>query len=352
MTELRFAILGTGFWARYQLAAWQELRGARCIALYNRTRAKAEALASEFAVPAVYDNAERLLQREKPDFVDVITDVHTHRPFVELAAAHGIPVICQKPLAPTLADARAMLEACQRSSVPLFVHENWRWQSPIRELKRVLDSGAIGRVFRARVAYTNSFPVFDNQPFLRELEQFILTDVGTHILDTTRMLFGEVHTLFCQTTRVHPDIRGEDVATVMLGMVSGATVTCEMSYASRVEQDRFPETFIFVDGDRGSAELAPDFWIRVTTADGTLARRYPLTTYAWADPCYTLVQGAGVACNANLLGALQGLSDAETTGQDNVKTLELVFGSYDSATTGRAICLNAGSVPPDLINEG
>lgn len=169
MKELRFAILGTGFWSRYQLAAWRELTGARCVALYNRTRAKAEILAQEFAVPAVYDIAEELIAREQPDFVDVITDVNTHRSFVELAAAHRTPVICQKPLAPTLADARAMVATCQQAGVPLFVHENWRWQTPLRELKRVMDANPVGRVFRARVTYSNSFPVFDNQPFLKEL---------------------------------------------------------------------------------------------------------------------------------------------------------------------------------------
>ena len=50
MKELRSAILGTGFWARYQLAAWREVPGAKCVALYNRTRAKADALAREFGV--------------------------------------------------------------------------------------------------------------------------------------------------------------------------------------------------------------------------------------------------------------------------------------------------------------
>jgi 4-hydroxy-3-polyprenylbenzoate decarboxylase len=96
-----------------------------------------------------------------------------------------------------------------------------------------------GTPFRARIDYCNSFPVFDNQPFLKELTEFILTDIGTHILDTARFLFGDVETLFCRTYRVHADIQGEDVATVMLGHVDGATVTCEMSYASRVEHDRF-----------------------------------------------------------------------------------------------------------------
>ncbi len=339
MTELRFAVIGTGFWARYQLAAWRELAGARCVALYNRTRAKAEKLAGEFGVPMVYDNAEELLRREQPDFVDIITDVNTHRGFVELAAAHQIPVICQKPLAPTLTDARAMVATCQQAGVPLFVHENWRWQTPLRELKTVLDTGRIGRVFRARVTYANSFPVFDNQPFLKELEQFILTDIGTHVLDTTRMLFGEATTLCCRTARVHSDIRGEDVATVMLGMTSGATVTCEMSYASRVEHDRFPETFVFTEGERGSVELGPDYWIRITTADGTQARRCPPPFYAWTDPRYTLAQSAGVACNANLLGALRGDHPAETTGVDNLKTLQLVFSAYESAASGATLKL-------------
>ena len=339
MTELRFAVIGTGFWARYQIAAWRELPGARCVALYNRTRAKAEKLAGEFGVPAVYDNAEELIRREKPDFVDIITDGNTHRGFVELAAAHRTPVICQKPLAPTLSDATAMLATCQQAGVPLFVHENWRWQTPLRELKTVLDTGQIGRVFRARVTYSNSFPVFDNQPFLKALEQFILTDIGTHVLDTTRMLFGEATTLCCRTARVHPDIRGEDVATVMLGMNSGATVTCEMSYASRVEHDRFPETFVFIEGDRGSAELGPDYWIRVTTADGTQARRCPPPFYAWTDPRYALAQSAGVACNANLLGALRGERPAETTGEDNLKTLQLVFSAYKSAASGATLKL-------------
>jgi predicted dehydrogenase len=344
MHELRFAIIGTGFWARYQLGAWRELADVRCVALYNRTRAKAENLAQEFGVPKVYDSAEELLHREKPDFVDIITDVSTHRRFVELAAAEKTPVICQKPLAPTLADARAMVAMCKQAGVPLFVHENWRWQTPLRELKHVLNSGLIGRVFRARVTYSNSFPVFDKQPSLKDLEQFILMDIGTHILDTTRLLFGEAATLFCRTARVHPDIRGEDVATVMLGMASGATVTCEMSYASRVEHDCFPETFVFIEGEEGSAELGMDFWIRVTTADGTKARRCPPPFYAWADPRYALAQTAGVACNDNLLGALRGVHPAETTGEDNLKTLQLVFSAYESAANEASIKL-AGSVP-------
>jgi predicted dehydrogenase len=119
-----------------------------------------------------------------------------------------------------------------------------------------------------------------------------------------------------------------------------------MSYASRVEHDRFPETYVMVEGELGSLELGPDYWLRITTKTGTNARRCPPAFYSWADPRYALVQGAGVACNANLLRAMRGEGPAETTGEDNLRTLELVFGAYDSARLGHAVTVKAD---PDLI---
>ena len=338
MANLRFAIFGTGFWSRFQLAGWRELEGVECVALYNRTRARAEALAHEWGVPAVYDDPEALLDREQVDFIDIITDLDTHSRFVHLAAARRIPVICQKPMAPSLPVAEQMVAACREAGVPFFVHENWRWQTPLRQLKQVLAEGRIGTPFRARIDMISGFPVFANQPFLKDLEQFILTDMGSHILDVARFLFGEAENLYCQVDRIHPDIKGEDVATVMMRMGGRTTVLCEMAYAENaLERDRFPETFVFVEGSRGSVELRPDYWIRVTTEDGTHAKRYPPPRYPWADPAYDIVQASIVPCNANLLRALRGDEAAETTGEDNLKTVRLVFAAYESATSGQVV---------------
>jgi predicted dehydrogenase len=339
MDELRFGVFGAGFWAPFHLAGWGEVEGAKCVALYNRTRWKAEKLAQQFHIPAVYDDPREMLEKERLDFVDCITAVDTHSTLVHLAAEHQLPVICQKPLAPSLEVARQMAEACRRGGVPLLVHENFRWQTPIRHLKTVLDEGRIGPVFRGRIQYANSFPVFDNQPFLKNLKQFILTDMGTHILDVARFLFGEAEALFCRTQRVHRDIQGEDVATVMMGMAGEATITCEISYATRMEHERFPETFAFVEGEQGSVELGPDYWIRVTTREGTQARRFPPPRYAWADPAYDVVHASIAACHADLLAALQGQKSAETSAEDNLKTLELVFAAYRSAECGQAVWL-------------
>jgi D-apiose dehydrogenase len=339
MRPLRFAIIGTGFWSRYQLASWRELPGVECVALFNRTRAKAAALAEEFNVPAVYDEVEALFHGERLDFIDIVTDVGTHEQFVTLAAQYKLPVICQKPMAPDLATARTMVNTCRQMGVSLFVHENWRWQAPIRAFKEVLTSGKLGRLVRGRIDYAHSFPVFDNQPFLKELEQFILTDIGTHILDVARFLWGEATELYCQTRRIHPDIKGEDVATVMMRMADGLTVTANMSYASRWEFDRFPETLIYVEGRAGGASLGLDGVLKVFTRDGVEQFRIQPKSYAWADPAYALIHASIVDCHRNLLGALRGEAPAETTGEDNLKTLELVFAAYDSAAEGRVIQL-------------
>ena len=339
MRNLRFAIFGTGFWSQFQLAAWQELEGVECVALYNRTRTRAEALAERFGIPAVYGDPEALLDQEQVDFIDVITAVETHRRFVHLAAEREVAVVCQKPMGGTLEQAEEMVAVCREGGVPFFVHENFRWQRPFREVKRVLDTGVIGKPFRGRIHFCSSFPVFDNQPFLKDLEQFMLTDVGSHTLDVVRFLFGEAHSLYCQTQQIHPDIKGEDVATVMMQMGEGITVTVEMSYASRTSFERFPETFLLIEGDKGSLELGREYVVRVTTEDGTHSRQYPPPRYAWADPAYDIVHASIVPCNANLLQALQGKGEAETTGADNLKTVHLVFASYESAASDKVIHL-------------
>ncbi|NDJ60692.1 MAG: Gfo/Idh/MocA family oxidoreductase [Chloroflexi bacterium] len=351
MSNLRFAMFGTGFWSRFQLAGWYEAGGVECVALYNRTRAKAEQLGQAWNIDKVYSDgeAEALLDNEQLDFVDICTNVETHYPFVKLAAERKLPVVCQKPMATTLAECEAMVAACREANVPLFINENWRWQQPLRDFKRMLDSGRIGKPFRARIHYVNSFPVFDNQPFLKELEQFILTDIGSHILDAARFLFGDAQTLYAHTYRAHPDIKGEDVATVMMTMGDDAlTVVCEMSYASRTEIERFPETYVYVEGHNGFLELGPDFWIRETTADGTLAKRYPPPRYPWADPAYDLIHASIVPTQADFVQALRGEGAAETTGDDNLKTMQLVFGSYESAASGQVITLPFTAGAPSL----
>lgn len=341
MKELKFAVLGCGFWSKFQIGAWSELEGVNLVAVYNRTRSKAEKIAEYFKVPHIYDNAEELFKNENLDFVDIITDVDTHAYFVELAVKHGIKhIICQKPMAPDFETAKQMVSVCRKAEAKLYIHENYRWQVPVRRFKQILDSGVIGKPFKARVSFLSGFPVFDNQPFLKDLDHFILTDMGSHVLDVIRFLFGECEELWCQTRAINNGIKGEDLATVMMRMKNGMPLYTELSYASVVEHDSFSTLHILVEGETGSVYLGPKFEIRTTTRKGTESEIVKFPSYSWADPDYIVNHESGIHINRNILEDIIGNNRAENTGEDNLETVRLIWACYESASTGNLVIIN------------
>jgi len=340
MKKMKFAVLGCGFWSKFQIGAWSELDGVELVAVYNRTLSKAQKIADYFKVPRVYDNPEELFANEQLDFVDIITDVDTHALFVAMVVKHGIKhIICQKPMAPDFETAKRMVKICRDAGAKLYIHENYRWQAPVRRFKQIVDSGVIGKPFNARVSFLSGYPVFDNQPFLMELDHFILTDMGSHVLDVVRYLFGECDELWCQTRAVNLGIKGEDLAVILMDMKNGMPVYTEMSYASIVEYDTFSTLNIIVEGEKGSVYLGPKFEIRTTTRQGTISEVVKFPSYPWADPDYIVNHESGIHINRNILEDIQGKTKAENSGTDNLETVRLIWASYNSAATGKKIKL-------------
>jgi predicted dehydrogenase len=338
MKKLKFAVLGCGFWSKFQIGAWSEIDDVELVAVYNRTLSKAQKIADYFKVPNVYDNPEELFRNEQLDFVDIITDVDTHSQFVEMAVKYRIKhIICQKPMAPDLDTAKSMVKVCHDAGAKLYIHENYRWQTPVRRFKNIVDSGVIGKPFKARVSFLSGFPVFDNQPFLMELDHFILTDMGSHVLDVVRYLFGECAELWCQTKAINPGIKGEDLAVILMDMKNGMPVYTEMSYASIVEHDTFSTLNILVEGEKGSVCLGPKFEIRTTTRQGTKSEIVKFPSYSWADPDYIVNHESGIHINRNILEDIQGKATAENSGTDNFETVRLIWASYESAASGKKI---------------
>ncbi len=335
---LKGVIIGTGFWANYQVPAWGEISGVKIVAAYNRTKSKAEKIATEFCIPAIYDDVAKMLDNERPDFADVITDVDTHQHFTLLAASKGVNVICQKPMAATILQAKEMMSACTDAGVKLFVHENFRWQAPLRSLKRKLDEGIIGIPFKARVSFCSAFPVFENQPFLAELDRFILTDIGSHMLDICRFLFGEAESVYALTKKVNKKIKGEDVASVLMEMKNGLQCFAEMSYASILEKESFPQTLVLIEGEKGSLHLTNDFELKIIKKNSIESSIIKPIMYKWADPAYAVVHSSIVDCNRNIIQGMTG-GNAETTGTDNYKTMQLVWAAYDSAENKKIVFL-------------
>jgi predicted dehydrogenase len=351
MAELRGALLGCGQVSQYHLRAWAQIEGVRIVALYNRTRDKAEARAREFSIPGdhVHTNYRELLARETLDFVDVASAPQAHRPQVEAAAAYGLHVLCQKPLALSLEDTQAMIEACDRARVLFAANENWRWRAWYRELKKLLDQRTIGQVRYARfVKHRNitlpgtegGLPVLAReQPYTTDLEKLIVLEWGTHLVDVVRFLFGEIRSAYARLKKVSLYFKGEDRALIVLD-VKGVDVLLDLSWATLDEQihETGPDTQleqVIVEGDEGTITLSPKQSdpLRISIRDHSWTRPRIWTSGKMA------YQDSYTAAHRHFIECLRTGMTPETVAHDNLKTLQATFAVYESAAKNQVIHL-------------
>ena len=223
---LKGAMIGAGYFAQFQAEAWQRVEGAQIVAVADAEPGRAEEFSKRWRIARAYHDVAEMLERERPDFVDIVTGPSSHPEIVQLAADRGAHVICQKPMAPSWEESLAMVSACAEANVRLFIHENWRWQPWYREIKRLLDHHAVGRPFYAGFVMRNSdgrgAQPYPAQPYFRGMERLLVYEMVVHFLDTFRFLLGEVKSVFCRMGRVNPVIKGEDHTLIQLAFENGA----------------------------------------------------------------------------------------------------------------------------------
>lgn len=337
---LQGALIGCGFFAANHLHAWRDVAGARIVALCDRDPVRLAQAAATFGIARTYADAGAMLAAERLDFVDIATTVPSHRPLVELAAAAGVHMICQKPFAASLADGRAMVAAAARAGRVLMVHENFRWQAAIRRTATELAAGAIGAPFWGRVSFRSSFDVYAAQPYLATDARFIVQDLGIHLLDVARFLFGDVATLAASLRRVNPRIRGEDVASMLLVHAGGVTSVVDCSYASRLPRESFPETLIEIEGSEGSLRLDAGYRLTLHAGGATRTLDVAPPLLPWAERPWHNIQESVLAIQQDFVRCLRTGVEPETSGADNLRTLALVEACYASAADGgRTIAL-------------
>ena len=329
---LKGGVIGCGFFAANHLAAWELLDGVRITAVCDRDPAKAH-----WDGAKSYSDAAAMLAAEKLDFVDIITTVESHRPLVELAAAHKVPVICQKPFARDLDEARAMVDACDRAGVPLMVHENFRWQSPLMAVKEVLDSGEIGEPTYARIQFRHAYDIYANQPYLKTEQRLAIMDLGIHVLDLARFYLGEAARLHCRTQRINPEVAGEDCVTILLDHESGAVSLVDFSFATRLSPDPFPETLVRIEGTKGTVELFQGYRLKVSGTGWSREEDVEPDVPSFGARPWHNIQESVVNIQRHWVDCLKTGRAPATSGADNLRTLELVFKAYASASTGRAL---------------
>ena len=330
MKELTFGIVGVGFWGPFQTAAWKEIPGCRLVALCDRDQEKAAGIARKCGVPKVYRDADEMLSSEALDFVDIAASPEAHAPLVLLAASRKLPVVCQKPMAMDYPTCERMVNACREAGVPFLIHENFRWQTPIRRLKELLISGQIGRPFRAHIQFSHgSIELFDNQPYLFTQPHFALNDMGPHLFDLSRFFFGEPNSLYALEFKIDPHFAGEDIVSVLLGY-DNLSCHCELSWRTTGYE-------VFIEGVNGTITWNPDGRLKIEKNGKETSEILTPENYSWADPTYGFAHPSIVSTNRNLLSALRGEGEAETTAEDNLKTMRLLHLVLESASRNQVL---------------
>ncbi len=331
-------LIGAGNFARFQAEAWRRIPVAEIVAVADPLPGKARNFADEFEIPRAYDSAEEAIDRERPDFVDIATRPDSHLELTHSAARRGIHVICQKPMAPTWEDCVGMLEACEGAKVRLLIHENWRWQPWYREARRLIDAGALGRVFQLsaqwRTGDGRGSEPFAAQPYFRQMPRLLVYETLVHLLDTFRFLGGDIASVFCQNRRVNPIIVGEDQSLILVTFQSGIPGLIDANRISGPAELPLAVNDLKVEGDLAMLCLSPDgrLWL---TEYGQAEREHLFSTTAEG------YKGDSVrATQQHLIDCLRSGQPSESEGRNYLKTVGAVFACYRSAETGQPVALD------------
>lgn len=322
---LRVGLAGAGWVSAHHLDAWSQLKDrAAVVAIADPNLDAAKTRASAFVIPATYASVEAMLQAERLDALDIATPRETHVPLCRLAADRGLAILCQKPLAPTLEQAEALVADID-DRVRLMVHENWRFRPHYRQVRQWLRDQRIGDVRTVTMSLltsglipvaNGSRPALIRQPMLATLDRLLLMEVLIHHVDTLRFLLGPLTLAGAKLGRSCDDVRGEDRASLLLIAASGAVVSLVGDFMAHGHP---PEQFdrLEILGTRGAIALE--------------GRRLRLRGDAEEDLALDLPANY----KASYLGALTHFVDAladghpfETDAADNLETLRIVEAAY------------------------
>jgi predicted dehydrogenase len=208
-------------------------------------------------------------------------------------------------------------------------------------VKQVVVSGEIGQVFWGRVSFRSAYDVFSGQPYLAEGERFIVEDLGIHALDVARFLLGDALNVSARIKRVNQEIKGEDVATILLDHGDGVASVVDCSYATKLEEEAFPETLIELDGTKGSLRLRQGYKLAVTSQNDTRHVDVSPPLLPWASKPWHNIQESVALIEQHWVDCLVAGKEPQTSGRDNLQTFALVEAVYQSAKTGQTVPINA-----------
>lgn len=336
---VRIALVGCGRISRTHVDALARVDGLQVTGVCDEIEDRAREAGERAGAPWFTDYAKML--REAPcDAVTIATPSGLHPAHGIAAARAGKHVICEKPMATSLAGADDLVRACDDARVQLFVIKQNRLNPAIQLLRRAVDKGRFGRIFVANTTVWWSRPqeYYEQAPWRGtwEFDGGAILNQASHYVDLIQWLVGPVESVMAKTATLARRIEAEDTGMAVLKFRNGALGSIQVSMLT------FPKNLegsITMLGEKGTAKIG-----------GTAVNKVEHWAFSDYDDDDKLIEQAATAppnvygfghegYYRNVLSALRGESRPDTDGRGGRKSLELILAIYESARTGREVAL-------------
>ena len=300
--------------------------GVELLGVADDDRTRGQRLADQHGVRC-FSSFEDLLAAH-PDGVLICTENNRHRPLVEMAARHKVNVLCEKPLATNLADAQAIVAACEKAGVLLMTAFPMRFSAPLLEVKARLDNGDFGQVYAFNATNQGELPTKHRAWFIDpELAGGgAIMDHTVHLVDIMRWyLNSEAVEVYAQTNRIFhaSEVIVETGALEMLSFQNGVFATIDASWSRPPYWPTWGGLTFEMVTERG-AVLVDGFKQNLTVYSH--ANQRPVWQYWGTDMNQAMIN--------DFVEAIREERAPRVTGVDGLRAVEVTLAAYRSAETG------------------
>lgn len=332
-------LVGCGRISRNHFDAIAKIDGLRLRAVCDSEESRARAAGEEQQVPW-FTSLGTMLEQAAVDAVTLCTPSGLHSQQGVLAARAGKHVITEKPMAITLEQADALVQACDAAGVQLFVVKQNRLNPSIQLLKRAVDKGRFGKIFlaNATVRWNRPQDYYDSASWRGtwEFDGGAFMNQASHYVDLIQWLVGPVESVVAKTATQARRIEAEDSGVAVMRFRSGAIGVIEVNVLT---YPRNWEGSITIIGEKGTAKVG-----------GTAVNKIEQWTFTDYDDDDKLIESSATnpasvygfgheGYYRNVLAVLRGEAQPGTDGRAGRKSLELILGIYESAKVGRDVPL-------------
>jgi predicted dehydrogenase len=341
MSRKRCVMVGAGghaeWWIRHVLPPFADR--LEIVALVDVSR-EALSWAGDFlAVPegARFARVGTAFDQVASDMCIIAIPARFHAEAATEAARHGVPILCEKPLADTWSACRDIYHAVQDANVKMEVVQNYRYNPPMLTMKRVLHSGELGRMNYVVSRFLDDCREYDSWKRRHELPHALLMDGAAHHLDMLRNLTGSdcERIAALEWNPAWSTSRGEFCALCVLQMANGTRASYEGNAVGAGGQNAWHRESYRVECEGGSVTVGMDQVVRIhrhTRAGGVVTAEVATPTFKYEGHAWVLNE---------FLDWLDGASAPATTLEDNMGTAAMIFGAIDSAHSGQMVDVRA-----------